>query len=156
MSLHSEVLKQVHSTAPKSTKEKHEVAKRLVEKLDEVQIKQALHSWTIGAILYEIRKYGLHHYAYGKIHSMSAFYDEIGIPQSTARYRIALWEFYIEKHGYKIDDLLYCDMNKLQRAISYIREQDKKVVNNVVELAQRGRMSRDEFIDEVKQYGIQQ
>lgn len=157
MSLHDEVLKQIKVPFPKSTTEKYEVANLIVEGIKETQLKYELHKWVMSGRVYQMKKYNLYHYVNGKVHSKAAFYDEHGIPQSTARYYEMLWDFYVEQHDMKIDELIMSDTHKLQRAIPYIKEQNTKAVKDVVELAQKGRMSRDEFIDELKQlYGVQQ
>ena len=157
MSLHSEVIKIVGTTAPKSTTDKHKRAKQIESGIHKTQQKHELHKWVLSCYLYQMKKHNLYNYLSGKIYSRSAFYDELGLPQSTARYYETLWEFYIEKHGLTVDNVMSADTHKLQRAVAFIKDKDTKDVRHTVELAERGRMSRDEFIDELKQlYGIQQ
>lgn len=147
-----EFTKLLHSKNPISSEQKHIYGKQLVDAYYKAQFSSEIFKWIIGGILYKIDKLGLHNYVYGKALSKKAFFEEVGIPPSTAQSRIQLWDFYIEQHKLKIEQVQNADIHKLMRGMVKLKKQNANTqeVLKVVELAERGKISRTDFLEEIK------
>lgn len=131
---------------PKSTKEKTELARKLIKEFQEIRETKDKASWYEGRLLYYFKKFGLRNYLYGKTLSNNAFYAEIDIPASTAEQKIDIYSFYVVENGFKIEDLMESDTRKLHRAIIYIRDKSKDEIKEAVEKAKRGLMSFTDYL----------
>ena len=61
-----------------------------------------------------------------------------------------MWKFYVEQHKLSVEQLKNADVYKLGRALTYLHDKDNNEVNRIVELAERGKLSRSDFLEEIK------
>lgn len=133
-------------TEPKSTLQKTKLARKLYDELVDLRDAKDVANWAEGEILYLLSKYGLHNYVFGNTKTRAAFYREIDIPVSTASFKIAIYEFFVVKHGLTFKQLQKANTKKLHRAIQYLRDADKDRVEEVVDLAEREKQSLGDFL----------
>lgn len=147
----NEIQKLIDEKNPISAEEKHQYGKRLVSGYNSSQFVSELFKWYIGGILYRIVTLGLHNYVYGKSLSKNAFCDELGIAPSTAQTLIKRWEFYVVKNKIPLDKLKNASTYNLGRALAYLKDKDKDEVKRIVDLAERGKLSRIDFLLEINE-----
>lgn len=131
---------------PKTEQEKQRLAKNLYEELKHTQEIKDKVSWIEGKILFYYEKFGLHNYLFGKPATRTSFYAEIDIPTSTVAFKRSIYEFYVEKHGFSIDELKNANTKKLFRALTYIKDYSKEKVKEVIGLAEREKLSLSDFL----------
>lgn len=77
---------------------------------------------------------------------------EINIHPNTASAYIRVYEFYIEKHGLKKEDLLGIPLNRLNQIKSYLEEKNKEEIEEWVEKART--LGRTDFEKEMEEHKI--
>src|SRR3990167_1888052 len=113
---------------PKTEQEKVKLSRKLYEELKGLRDFKDKTNWIEGQILYLFEKFNLKDFLFGKALSKAAFYAEIDVPVSTAQFKTDIYEFYVIKHGFKIEELLNANTKKLHRAIAFVRDWDKEKI----------------------------
>jgi len=133
-------------TEPQTQSEKERLAKDLYEELRRTQEIKDKVSWIEGKILFYYEKFGLHNHLFGKPATRASFYAEIDIPTSTVAFKRSIYEFYVDKHGFSIEELKEANTKKLFRALTYIKDYKKEKVKEVIEMAEREKLSLSDFL----------
>lgn len=136
--------------APQTSEEKRDLGLEMVELFNYARYNSEVFKWVESAALYYIDKYNLHNHIYGNVEHKKYFYDELGIPDSTARNRISMWKFYVVGSGMKLKSLRDCDLHKLSRALAYLRDKNHDEIKRIIEMSKRGKVSRADFLREIK------
>ncbi len=131
---------------PASSLAKSKLARELYEQFQDVRDARDKAIWIEARNLYYIDTFGLHNYLFGKDMTKTAFYAEIDVPGATAAFKIALYDFYVIKHGFTFDELSRANTKKLHRAIPFVREAEPEKIKEIVELAEREKQSLSDFL----------
>lgn len=157
MNIYDQIEGVIGSKKPKTTGEKHKLALELIDAYNKADEASNAWKWFRAAMLYKLDREGLYPYAWGKVKSQRGFFQEMGIPLSTARLLIQLFAFYVVKHKIPIKKLKECDTRKLGEAYWKIRDMGSVAVSVAVEYCVRGAHDDTDFKELIQelQNGVQ-
>lgn len=133
-------------TEPKSTLERSRLARQLYEDLKQVRDTKDIASWYEGRIFWYFNKFNLYNYLFGKVLSKEKFYEEIDIPASTALAKRSLYDFYVVKHSFTVDELRKANTRKLHRALPFIQDKNREEIKEIISLAEREKQGLHDFL----------
>lgn len=149
MEINEAIKKLLDKPEPETLKDKVEFGQQLKRFFDKARYNSEVWKWIEGGALYFIEKYNLYDYVFGRQISKKSFFEELGIPYSTAIMRIDMWKTYVIKFGYSLDELKDAETYKLSKCVVYLKDKSKSDADRILSLAKRSLLSRSDFIEEV-------
>ena len=130
---------------PESISEKKKLARQLHEELKKIMAKKKETNWEEGKILYYFDHYKLYDFLMKGHISKFIAWKEMGIPPSTAQFKISLYSFYIVQHHFSLEELNGASEKKLHRAIPLIKDKPKEAIGMVIREAKKSEVRLEEF-----------
>jgi len=131
-----------------SLKEKTDKAQEIYSKFKALNSAKIDVYWRQAEMLYKLKKDNLYKFVFGdNEQTWASFLSEIGVPNSSANQKISNWDFFINKHGMKIEDLKV-DTSSLYYITNGRKDSSKEDVEEAIHMAQT--LSRGDFVQNIK------